>query len=73
MRAYNHIILNLLVSEKDCASWSSEKLGEIYDNHWDISSRVMRVTVVTLTIGDAQFFGLDYEVWKTHHLFLYSP
>ena len=72
-RVQSHTFKFFLVVKDKCASWSSGKLGELFNVKADVSSKVMLAAVVTLTMEDAQFFGLDYEVWKTHHVFLYSP
>lgn len=72
-RVQSHTFKFFWVVKDSCASWSSGKLGEIFNVKADVSSKVMPVAVVTLTMEDAQFFLVGLRGLETHHTFLYSP
>jgi hypothetical protein len=72
-RVQSHSFKFFLVLKNSCASWSSGKLGELFNVQADVSSRVRIAAVATLTMEDAQFFRVGLRGLDTHHVFLYSP
>jgi hypothetical protein len=59
--------------KKNCASWSSGKLGELFKVKADVS-RVCIDALATLTRADARnFLQVGLRGSETHHVFLTFP